>query len=113
MVVIARDNTVKKVKGEYPQHNEKERLNNVKECECVDKVVLGSEDDKYKVIRKYKPDIIALGYDQFVFTYTLNKMIIDENMDTEIVRLEPYKPDMYKSTLIKTLQEDEEKKQEN
>lgn len=113
MVVIARDNTVKKVKGEYPKHDERERLNNVKECEYVDKVILGSEDDKYKVIRKYKPDIIALGYDQFIFTYTLNKMIIDENMDTEIVRLESYKPEMYKSTLIKTLQEDEEENETN
>jgi FAD synthetase len=113
IAVIARDKTVKKVKGELPKHNEKERMNNVKKCECVDKVVLGSEDDKYKVIKKYKPNILALGYDQFIFTYTLNKMIIDENLDTKIIRLEPYKPYMYKSTIIKTLQEDEENNEES
>ncbi len=108
IVVIARDSTVKKVKGRLSEHNEKQRLNAVKESGYADKVTLGNEDDKYKVIRKYKPDIIALGYDQFVFTYTLNKIIIDENLDTEIIRLKSYKPSMYKSSLIKTLVEDEE-----
>ncbi|MFC1655932.1 adenylyltransferase/cytidyltransferase family protein [Patescibacteria group bacterium] len=108
IAVIARDSTVQKVKGELPQHDERDRLHAVKESGYADKVTLGSEDDKYKVIRKYKPDIIALGYDQFVFTYALNKIIIDENLDTEIIRLEPYEPSMYKSSLIKTLAEDEE-----
>lgn len=112
IVIIARDNTVKNVKGQLPKHDERERLNTIKETGYADKVILGNEDDKYKVIRKYKPDIIALGYDQFVFTYALNKIIIDENLDTEIVRLEPYEPSMYKSSLIKTLAEDEEENEE-
>lgn len=108
IVVVARDNTVKKVKGNYPKNKEKERLNNVKKCSFVDKAVLGQEDDKYKVIRKLRPDIIALGYDQFVFTYKLNKMIIDESMNTKIIRLKPYKPEIYKSTIIKTTDGQEE-----
>jgi FAD synthetase len=108
IVVVARDNTVKKVKGSYPENKAKERLNNVKKCEYVDKAVLGNEDDKYKVIKKMRPEIIALGYDQFVFTYNLNKMIIDEAMNTEIVRLAPYKPEIYKSTIIKTSDGEEE-----
>ena len=105
-VVIARDKTVKKVKGEYPQHNEKQRMENVKSSGIPDKVVLGNFDDKYKIIRKIKPNIIALGYDQFVFTYKLNKMIIDEKMDTEIIRLESYEPNLYKSSFIKSANEE-------
>lgn len=108
IVVIARNNTVKKVKGDYPEHSERERMNFIKKSDLADKVVLGNEDNKYRVIIKYKPDIIALGYDQFVFTYKLNKMIIDENMDTEIIRLKAYKPEIYKSTLIKTNEEEDE-----
>lgn len=107
IVVVSRDSTVKKVKGEYPKHNEKQRYENVKNLNFADKVVFGNEDDKYRVIRKYKPDIIALGYDQFVFTYKLKKLIIDENLDTEIIRLKPYQADIYKSSLIKA-QFDEE-----
>ena len=79
IVVVARDATVKNVKGEYPEGNEKKRANAIRETELADKVVIGYNDDKYRVIKKYKPNVIALGYDQFVFTYKLNKMIIDEN----------------------------------
>jgi FAD synthetase len=102
IVVIARDKTVKKVKNEFPQDDEKIRMENVKNSGIPDKVVLGNYDDKYKIIKKFKPNIIALGYDQFVFTYKLNKMIIDEKMDTEIIRLESYEPNLYKSSFIKS-----------
>ena len=101
IAVVARDATVKNVKSEYPENSERKRVNAIKEAEIADKVVLGYNDDKYRVIKKFKPNIIALGYDQFVFTYKLNKMIIDENMDTEIIRLDPYRPEIYKSTLLK------------
>ncbi|MBU1446257.1 adenylyltransferase/cytidyltransferase family protein [Patescibacteria group bacterium] len=108
IVIVARDHTVKNVKNEYPKHNEKDRLQIVKNNGTANKVLLGEKDDKYKAIKKYKPDIIALGYDQFVFTYNLNKMIIDEGMNTKIIRLESYRPDIYKSTLIKSLDEIDE-----
>lgn len=108
IAVVARDNTVKNVKSEYPQNPEKKRASTVRETGIADKVVLGYNDDKYRVIKKFKPNVIALGYDQFVFTYKLNKMIIDESMDTEIIRLDPYKPGIYKSTLLKLQNEEKE-----
>ncbi len=108
IAVVARDATVKNVKGEYPEGTERKRANAIRETELADKVVIGYNDDKYRVIKKYKPNVIALGYDQFVFTYKLNKLIIDENMDTEIIRLDPYKPGIYKSTLIKIQNEKKE-----
>ena len=103
IVVIARDKTVKKVKSDYPKNSEKQRMEDVKNSGIPDKVMLGNLDDKYKIIKKFQPKIIALGYDQFVFTYKLNKMIIDEKMDTEIIRLEAFEPNMYKSSFIKSL----------
>jgi FAD synthetase len=106
IAVISRDKTVKKVKSEYPKHNERIRMENVKNSGIPDKVVLGNFDDKYKIIKKFKPKIIALGYDQFVFTYKLNKMIIDEKMDTEIIRLDSFEPHMYKSSFLKSNEED-------
>ena len=80
----------------------------LKEADIADKVVTGYTDDKYRIIKKYKPDVIALGYDQFVFTYKLHKILIDEKMDTEIIRLDSYRPDIYKSTLIKVQNEQKE-----
>ena len=101
IAILARDNTVTKIKGESPDHNEKERLVALKETNWADKVILGENKDKMKPIKIYRPDIIALGYDQFAFTYGLEKLIIDMKLDTRIVRLAPYRPDMYKSSLIK------------
>jgi cytidyltransferase-like protein len=101
LAVIARDKTVKTIKGEAPIHDEKERLKNLKETTWANKVILGDHKDKLKAIKTYKPDIIALGYDQFAFTYSLEKLIIDLKMDTKIVRLKPYRPNMYKSSILK------------
>ncbi len=101
IVTVARDVTVKKIKGFDPTHNEKTRLKNVSNCQYVDKAVLGNPDDKYKVIKKYKPNILALGYDQFVFTYDLKKFFIKEKLDIEIIRLEPYQPQAFKSSILR------------
>jgi len=101
IVIIARDETVKSVKGEFPHHSEKKRVNNLKNTGIPDKVMLGNAGDKHKVITKFKPKIIALGYDQYVFTQKLEKTLIDHGLDTEIIRLEPYFPQIYKTSLIK------------
>lgn len=101
ITVIARDKTVKTIKGEYPDHNEKERLINLKATNWSDHVTLGNSKDKTKVIKEYRPDVIAIGYDQFAFTYRLEKFLMDIKLDAKIVRLKPYRPDMYKSSIIK------------
>ncbi len=106
IVVIARDDTVEKIKGSSPDHSAKQRAAIVKKQTAADKVVIGNKTDKHKVIAKHKPQIIALGYDQFVFTHTLNKFIIDNKLDIKIVRLESYKPEVFKSSKIKAGLED-------
>lgn len=104
ITVIARDETVKKVKGEYPDHNELERKKTLEETDLVDEVILGDLKDKYSVIRKHKPDVICLGYDQYAFTQQLQKLIIAEGLNTEVIRLKPYKPNQFKSSIIKAKQ---------
>jgi FAD synthetase len=101
LVVLARDETVKSVKGEAPENNENQRLKNLRKAGWADKIILGNFGDKHKVILKYRPNIIALGYDQFVFTQTIEKTLIDANINTEVVRLEPYQPEVNKSSLLK------------
>lgn len=103
--IVARDKTVKTIKGFSPDHSEKERLENLKATNWADKVILGDSRDKMKVIKLYRPDVIALGYDQFAFTYHINKLLMDIGLDAKIVRLKPYRPDMYKSSIIKNSNE--------
>lgn len=101
IVVIARDQTVKRIKGKLPDHDEKKRQAAVRACGMADKAALGEKGDKYTVLRRYKPDVIALGYDQFTFTFRLEKFLIDEKINAKVVRLNPYRPTVYKTSLIR------------
>lgn len=99
--IIARDDTVRKIKGNPPYNNEKQRAKNLRNSKLVDKVIIGSSGNKYDIIRKVRPDVIALGYDQFAFTLGLEKLIIDEKMNTQIHRLKAFRPQIYKSSIIR------------
>jgi len=101
-VVIARDETVKKVKGKYPQNNEEKRLEKVRSSFLADEVVLGSLEDKYLVIKKYQPDVICLGYDQKFFIDDL-RLELDKTglIKTEIIKLRSYHPEIYKSSKLR------------
>ncbi|OGF20367.1 hypothetical protein A2Y83_05370 [Candidatus Falkowbacteria bacterium RBG_13_39_14] len=98
IAVIARDKTVLKIKGALPRNNEKSRLNNLRDSGLVDKTILGSLRDKYAAIRQYKPDIICLGYDQNRFVDKLP--LLYKEWPGEVIRLKPYKPHIYKSSLL-------------
>jgi FAD synthetase len=63
VVVVANDKTVLKEKGVLAAKAE-DRKKLVGSLKPVDKAVIGDEKDFMKVVRKEKPDIIALGYDQ-------------------------------------------------
>ncbi|MCK4554319.1 adenylyltransferase/cytidyltransferase family protein [Candidatus Parcubacteria bacterium] len=99
IVVVARDKTVAEVKGNLPQNNEQARLKTVVKSGLADKVVLGNIKDKYKIIERFKPDVICLGYDQQAFTESLEEKLKEYNLlNTKIVRLKSYCPEKYKSS---------------
>lgn len=98
VVVVARDSTVSKVKKHIPHDNENTRLLNIEKLKIADKVVLGSTgDDKYEIVRDEKPDVVALGYDQQHFIEDLENALEDH---VKIVRLSPYRPDLYKTSKL-------------
>lgn len=97
VVVIARDETVVKVKHKPPRNKEEVRLQNIKNLGLADKVLLGDLKDKLKAIREEKPDIIALGYDQQIPVDNLAKEVGE---GVKLVRLESYKPELYKSSKL-------------
>ena len=107
IVVIARDKTIKKIKGSSPKYSQTERLEHVKKVEGVDEVFLGSEvdlehnGDPYEIIEEINPDIIALGYDQNSYSENLAEILEKRGMNPKIVRLGSYKEDIYKSSKLK------------
>lgn len=97
VVVVSRDKTVLQTKGRKTHNTETVRLKNFENLKIADNVRLGYLDNKYQVIMEEKPDIIALGYDQKFFIDDLEDAVEDY---VKIVRLSPYKADIYKSSKI-------------
>ncbi len=101
IVVIARDENVKRIKGKKPLHNEKERAEILKALKFVDKVVLGDKKNFFKKIIEINPDIIALGYDQKVNKEKLEEAIKSCNKKIKIIRIGKFKDHKYKTSKIK------------
>lgn len=101
-VVVARDETVAKVKKQVVVNGEQERQRKIQESGLADEVVLGSLGDKYAVIGEFRPEVICLGYDQEFFLEKLQEKLIEFGLgNAEIIRLRPYKPEIYKSSLLR------------
>ncbi len=101
-VVVARDITVLNVKGRGARYSEQERVVTIKKSGLADEVVLGSLNDRYEVVREYKPDVVCLGYDQQQSLVELRKKLDETGLErTQIIRLMPYKPEKYKSSLLR------------
>jgi FAD synthetase len=100
IVVVARDETVLAVKKQDTRNKEQARKQALKNSQIADEVVLGALKDKYKVLEKYKPDVIALGYDQNVNLVELKNKLKELELEAKIVRLEAYQPEIYKSSKL-------------
>jgi FAD synthetase len=112
IVVVARDKTVREVKkqetrlrqgfGGQARNKEQKRIQTLKNSNLADEVILGSLKDKYAVIKKHKPDIIALGYDQKVNLKELKSKLREFKLDkTAIIRLKSYYPAKYKTSILR------------
>lgn len=97
IVVVARDETAKQVKGKYPQQHEDERLEAVGQLEIVDEAVLGSLGNKLEVVSSLNPDVICLGYDQQSYLVDRLKNFFPED---KIIRLQSYCPEQFKSSKL-------------
>jgi FAD synthetase len=98
IVIIARDETVKKIKGFLPTDNERQRRNNVEDTGVPDFVVLGNLDTElFQILEELQPNIIALGYDQRVSEEEIKKRC----PDCRIVRLLSFSPEKYKSSFYR------------
>ncbi|HAI74453.1 MAG TPA: FAD synthase [Candidatus Moranbacteria bacterium] len=101
VVVVARDKTVEMVKNQKSVNSEQERIRTIKNNKISDKVILGNLRNKYAAIKKYKPTVIALGYDQKVNLAELKEKLKEFNLQIKIVRMKSYKPEIYKSSKLK------------
>ena len=107
IVVVARDETVFRVKKNLPLNDEKKRVEKIIESGLANSVFLGGKGDKYEVVKKNKPDVICLGYDQKFFTKNLKDKLKEFGLQkTEVVRVDSFLPEIYKSSKLRSLEID-------
>jgi len=120
IIVVARDNNVKKIKNKLPKNNEQIRKKNIEiwlKKKSLEKnnltfknvnVILGNKNltkNRYLVLKEWQPEMICLGYDQKVNTGEEVEKLKKYNLkNTKIKRLKSYKPKTYKSSKLKILQ---------
>ena len=90
VVVVATDSTVRKLKHE-PINSETIRLEIIKELKIVDEAYIGHEEDMYTIVSELKPDIIALGFDQYHNENTIKNELKKRKINSKIVRLSEFK----------------------
>ena len=103
IVIVARDVTVEKRKGEKPVMSENQRRALVEALEVVDEAILGYEEFNIgAVIEKIRPDVIALGHDQSGIEEMVGKAIKQKRLKTRLVRIGQFSEDeLNSSTEIK------------
>lgn len=93
IIVVARDSTVKRLKGVL-RNPELVRKKVLDQAFPDATVVLGDEQDPMKVVRKYQPSLVCLGYDQIGFSEQLMRKF----PEIKIERIAAYQPEKYKSS---------------
>lgn len=102
IVSVGKDKNVAKIKGKKPLFSQEERLEIVKSLKIVNQAVIGADKDFYREIKKYHPDVICLGYDQWAREDEVLRKLAGVGLtNVEIVRLKPYRVERSKSTHLK------------
>jgi glycerol-3-phosphate cytidylyltransferase-like family protein len=76
-------------------------MQDIKNLNIADIVELGHETDYFFVIKKYKPDVIVLGYDQTYLLKELSEFLRTNGYKTEVTTIKGFKPEEHKSSIIK------------
>ena len=100
-VIVANDTTVRKMKGE-PILSDERRAEVVLQLKPVNEVVIGRTGDMLDIIvEDIKPDIIALGFDQRLFTRReLEEKLLERGLEVKVVRLKEMEQDLAGSRKI-------------
>lgn len=101
IVSLARAKNVERIKGRAPRRTDAERLAQIRQLPEVDVAVLGGVRNHLPHIVRLRPDIIALGYDQNAYVAGLRANLKAAGLQTKIIRLKPYKPEKYKTSLLR------------
>ncbi len=101
-VCLAPDSVVERLKGRLPIKDYEARRKALLDSKLVTAVTPSDAiDGHYDSVRQMKPDLIAFGYDQTLLRENfLNWQQVTHDETPHLV-LQPYKPDIYKSSFLR------------
>jgi cytidyltransferase-like protein len=121
VVAVAPDEVATELKFAKPKNSSAKRISLIKAERIADDVLIGDEQiNSWKILKRCKPDVIALGYDQDELRHSLEeyleKMYPDESPDEDpesrgfqkapkkpkIIVLSPYKPDLFHNRILRS-----------
>lgn len=101
IVVVAQDVTVETIKQKRPQRSLGARIAALKDTKLADIIVAGDlVQYSWSAIRRYEPDIIALGYDQAELKDALQQFQPDAPSPFDIMVLDPHNPEELHSSIL-------------
>lgn len=90
---VATDEVVIEIKKRSPAHPLNERLEQLKASGLVDEAAAGDITlGNWSAVKKWKPDIVAVGYDQSRLEETLREHIEKEELPISIVKIDAHEP---------------------
>lgn len=104
LVIVARDSSIRALKGREPSADEVTRLEAVKRCVDVDEARLGeTTPGSYQLLSDLQFDVVALGYDQKpTDSEVMAELTSRGKDDVSVVRLNAYRPTVLKSSYIRS-----------
>jgi FAD synthetase len=93
IVVVSTDEMVRKRKHQ-PIIAQEMRVEMVKGLKPVDDAILGDPHDQLKSVERVRPDIIALGYDDYHKVDELKARLAERGLHPKIVRIEKFDHDL-------------------
>ncbi len=97
-VVVARDDSVRRIKHRAPHHSQRERRDLIAALRLVDEAFVGAPNDFIASVRRADPDLIVLGHDQKAgWEDTLRQA----GIHARIIRCPPYERARLKTTVLR------------
>jgi len=99
LIVVVASNRTANLTKKYTITDQAERKRNLEKLGTANRVVIGDDTDFMKVVRKERPDVIVLGYDQKMSEKELEKMLEKNGIDCRVFRINE-RLDGYKTSRI-------------
>lgn len=98
-VVVARDDSVRRIKHRAPHHTQRERRDLIAALRLVDEAFVGAPNDFIASVRRADPDLIVLGHDQKAgWEDTLRQA----GIHARVIRCPPYERTRLKTTVLRS-----------